>query len=155
MRQPRWPTRWRETGFPSRTPSQCAAHTIKIRALGRLGELLAALEKAKGTQGKGRPKLGGTHALPPKSETTLDDLGISKNLASIAQQLASQPPEIREAIAQRETTIAQVRREQRAIDVQRVVSLPGNGLNELDRVFSQKHGFPLNTAFMELREAIQ
>ena len=28
-------------------------------------------------------------------------------------------------------------------------------LNELDRVFSQKHGFPLNTAFMELREAIQ
>jgi len=132
------------------------AHTIKIRALAKLGELLSSLEKAKGAAAGGT-KTGprGTYTSPRDSVSTLADLGISKKLSSIAQQLASQPPEIREAIAQRETTIAQVRREQRAIEVQRVVSLPGNGLNELDRVFSQKHGFPLNTAFMELREAMQ
>ena len=97
------------------------AHTIKIRALAKLGELISSLPKAKG----GRPlQETGPEPEPVKATPTLSDLGISKNLASIAQQLASQPPEIREAIAQRETTIAQVRREQRSIEVQRVVSLP-------------------------------
>ena len=95
------------------------AHTIKIRALAKLGKLLSSLPRAKG----GRP-CQETSDEPEHVRTTLADIGVSRKLSSIAQQLAAQPPEIREAIAQRETTIAQVRREQRAKDVQRVVSLP-------------------------------
>tara|TARA_R110000765_G_C18905582_1_gene604482 strand:- start:532 stop:1542 length:1011 start_codon:yes stop_codon:yes gene_type:complete len=101
------------------------AHTIKIRALAKLGELLQGLEKQGGGRGReGGGRRGSTREPRLDAPATLSDLGISKKLSSIAQQLASQTPEIREAIAQRETTIAQVRREQRAIDVQRVVSLP-------------------------------
>lgn len=90
------------------------AHTIKIRALARLGELLRGLEKHPG--GAGRRKGGGRKrgskreplfGTPP----TLAELGVSKKAASIAQQLASLPHDTREAIAQRETTIPEVRRQ--------------------------------------------
>jgi hypothetical protein len=58
------------------------------------------------------------------SSATLADLGISKKVASVAQQLAALPSSTREAIDQRETTIAQVRRARKAADVRRTVSLP-------------------------------
>lgn len=106
------------------------AHTIKVRALARLGELLNQIEKAKGTRLAGREPgsnkgVGGTRREPPTTNApTLADLGVTKKVSSVAQQLAALPADTREAIAQRETTIAQARRERRAEEVQRVVSLP-------------------------------
>ena len=97
------------------------AHTLKTRALARLGELLQQIEKASG----GRPKKTSADTEPVLAgPPTLADLGISKKVASVAQQLAALPAETREAIAQRETTIAKVRRETRAEEVRKSVSLP-------------------------------
>ena len=69
------------------------AYTIKTRALTRLGELLRDMPKAEGTRGKGRPKLGGTQTEPPKHATTptLADIGVTKKVAAVAQQLAALP----------------------------------------------------------------
>ena len=39
----------------------------------------------------------------------------------VAQQLAALPSPIREAIAQRETTVAKVRREDKAVEIRRVI----------------------------------
>jgi N6-adenosine-specific RNA methylase IME4 len=105
------------------------AHTIKTRALGRLGELLKDLDKAKGTRLAGREPgsnkgIGGTKQEPPTNTPTYAELGIDKKTASVAQQLASLPASTREAIAQRETTIAKVRRETRAVELRKAVSLP-------------------------------
>ena len=72
------------------------AHTLKVRALVKLGELLEALPKDKGGL------LRGTQSVP--RETTYADLGVTKKLASVAQQLAALPEATREAIAQREVT---------------------------------------------------
>lgn len=105
------------------------AHTIKIRALGRLGELLKQIDKASG--GK-RPKgskgatgrISGTELVPLIAQPTLADLGVSKKVASVAQQLAALPAQTREAIAQREETLAQARRKTKAEAIRKAVSLP-------------------------------
>lgn len=100
------------------------AHTVKIRAMARLGELLKPMEKAKGRVGPGRGKAG-TNAGPAFTDApTLAELGVSKKVASAAQQLADLPDATREAIAQRETTIGKVRRQRRAAEVRQRVSLP-------------------------------
>lgn len=93
------------------------AHTIKTRALARLGELLSQLPKNAGARGVGKSGV-------PAENPTLDDLGVTKKISSVAQQLAALPAETREAIAQRETTIAKVRREQKAIEIRKAVALP-------------------------------
>ena len=54
----------------------------------RLGELLRDTERAKGTAGAGRPKIGSHRVLPPKREPTLADLGITKNESSRSQAMA-------------------------------------------------------------------
>jgi len=97
------------------------AHTIKTRALARLGELLKGLAKNQGavpgkTGTKGKPVLD--------SAATLADLGLTKKVASVAQQLAALPSATREAIAQRETTLAKTRRERKAVEVRKAISLP-------------------------------
>jgi N6-adenosine-specific RNA methylase IME4 len=100
------------------------AHAVKMRALARLGELLKDLPKAKGARGQGRPAKGGTRSEPPKTTPTLAEMGVSKKVASVAQQLADLPDATREAIAQRETTIAQVRRKVKAAAIREAASLP-------------------------------
>lgn len=67
--------------------------------VGGLGDLLRETERAKGTAGAGRPKLGGTGARPPKldSPPTLAALGISKRESAEAQELAIIPRETFEA----------------------------------------------------------
>lgn len=101
------------------------AHAIKTRALAKLGELLAAMEKASGGQTGGRAKkIDGTRAAPSISTATLSDLGVDKKTSAIAQQLAALPEAVREAIAQREDTLAQARRRQKAEEIRKVVSLP-------------------------------
>lgn len=93
------------------------AHTIKVRALVKLGELIQAGQDAGAISQRGRPG---------KSSTTedLSKLGISHKVSAEAKQLASLPQAAREAIAQRETTVAKVRRETKAIELRKAVSLP-------------------------------
>lgn len=56
--------------------------------------------------------------------STLAELGISKKVASVAQQLAALPQGMRDAIAAKEITIGAARREQNANEIRRTVSLP-------------------------------
>lgn len=96
------------------------AYAIKTRALARLGELLQQLEKAKGGQPYQR-KPTGSEIVPV---ATLADMGIDKKTSAIAQQLASLPVDTREAIAQREQTLSEARRNVKAADVRQAISLP-------------------------------
>lgn len=103
-----------------------AAHALKIHALARLGELLKAMPKAAGAIGVAGPGRGkrGNKQEPRFSNPTLADLGLTKKVSSLAQQLDELPPETREAIAQRETTFTQARRKTKAAEVRKAVSLP-------------------------------
>lgn len=104
-------------------------HAVKIEALSLIGELLASLPKATGTRGQLR-KGGGRASkavviIPPLCDApSYAELGLDKATASIAQQLAALPMKTREAIAQRETTIAAVRRERKADEVRKAINLP-------------------------------
>jgi N6-adenosine-specific RNA methylase IME4 len=105
------------------------AHAIKTRALARLGELLQALQKATGGEHGGRKRIDGSRLEPSIKRPTLSEtLGVSpaaaKKIAHVAQQLAALPPSTREEIAQREKTLAEARRETKAVEVRRAVSLP-------------------------------
>jgi hypothetical protein len=74
------------------------AREIRIRAERRCGELLRDGNRATGTAGLGRPKLGGNVPVPPNSDTpTLSDLGITKKQSSLWQKLAAVPAEEFEA----------------------------------------------------------
>jgi hypothetical protein len=55
----------------------------------RLGEMLTATERAKGTQLHGKDKFGGHIVLPPKETPTYAELGITKRESSEAQMLAA------------------------------------------------------------------
>lgn len=100
------------------------AHTIKTRALAKLGELLKDLEKRGPEHSRGGGSKGSKREPLLGAPPTLKDLGVTKKLAAVAQQLAALPDKTREAIAQRETTIAKVRRETKAIELRKAVSLP-------------------------------
>ena len=100
------------------------AHTLKVRALVKLGELLETLPKAKGGEHGGRSRIDGSRVEPSNPTPTYADLGVTKKLASVAQQLAALPEATREAIAQREVTWAQAMRDVKAAEVTRRVSLP-------------------------------
>ena len=100
------------------------AHALKVRALVRLGELLKDLPKAKGNAGPGRGKAGASVGPAFTDAPTLSELGLDKKTSMVAQQLAALPAATREAIAQREVTLSQARREVKAKEVTRRVSLP-------------------------------
>ncbi len=98
------------------------AHAIKYHALGRLVELLKEMPKATNKSGLKRGPVGSR--VEPTEGATLKDLGLDKKTSAIAQQLASLPPSTREAIAQRETTLTEARREQTGAAIRKRVSLP-------------------------------
>jgi N6-adenosine-specific RNA methylase IME4 len=103
------------------------AWTIKIRALGRLGELLTPLEKQAGARGLPGPGKGkrGTKVEPRLwAPPTLKQLGIDKKTSSVAQQVAAMPKNTRKAIEQQTTTIAAVQRARKAAEVRKAVRLP-------------------------------
>ena len=100
------------------------AHALKTRALVRLGELLKDLPKAKGNAGPGRGKAGASVGPAFTDAPTLSELGLDKKTSMVAQQLAALPEATREAIAQREVTLSQARREVKAKEVTKRVSLP-------------------------------
>jgi len=88
------------------------AHSIKIDALTRLGEMLKAGPKNPGTRTVGGGKgAGGSIVEPPADVPTLADLGIDKKVSMVAQQLASLPDDMRQAVAKREATISQARKQ--------------------------------------------
>ena len=93
------------------------AHALKTRALVKLGELLEALPKAGPQHSKGGGSKGSTREPLLDAPATYAELGVTKKLASVAQQLAALPEATREAIAQREVTLSQARRETKAADV--------------------------------------
>lgn len=89
------------------------AHQIKIYALAKLGELIAAAQEAGEISSKGRPR---------KSSIAehLSGIGIDRKTSAVAQQLATLPMPVRDAIASKEKTLAQARREQRLSQVEPV-----------------------------------
>ena len=93
------------------------AYALKTRALVKLGELLEALPKATGAAGIGKSKSAVPDRYHTQDGATYAELGVTKKLASVAQQLAALPEATREAIAQREMTLSQARREVKAADV--------------------------------------
>jgi len=89
------------------------AKSYAVRAERKMGEMLAATERAKGTAGLGRPSLGGAVVLPPKDDIppTLAELGVTKRESSEAQFLATLPDEQFEEIAVGKRTVSDVRKE--------------------------------------------
>lgn len=106
------------------TEIENTAYQIKTYALAKLGELLAALPKRGPEHSRGGGSKGSTREPLPNAPPTLADYKIDKKTSAIAQQLAALPAPMREAIAQRETTIAKVRRETKAVEIRKAVSLP-------------------------------
>ena len=88
----------------------CRAYALEAER--KIGGMLEATERAKGTAGAGRPKIGGHVTLPPKDETpTLEVLGLTKRESSDAQLLASLPQASFDAVRDGEKSLAQVRKE--------------------------------------------
>jgi len=105
------------------------AYALKTDALSRLGEILRDMPRSEGTRLAGRVKgsnsgVGGTKTERPTDAPTLAELGIDRKTAAVAQQLAALAPDVRQAIASQETTLAAVRRERKAVEVRKAISLP-------------------------------
>lgn len=87
------------------------ATAIKVEALRKLGEMLRAAPKAKGTAGTGdanigRGTTGGVKAPPPvDGPPTLTELGLTKRESAVAQKLAALPEEAFEQVRDGHTTI--------------------------------------------------
>jgi len=87
------------------------ARSYASRAERKMGEMLAATERAKGTRVAGG-NTGGPVVLPPVEDApTLAELGITKRESSDAQFLAKLPEEEFEEVATGKKTIAEARRE--------------------------------------------
>jgi hypothetical protein len=74
--------------------------------------MLKATPKASGSRGAlaGRDTSGGTILEPPENQTpTLAEIGIDKKTSSLAQRIASLPPEKIQAIAKRDSTLEDAR----------------------------------------------
>jgi len=92
------------------------AREYAVRAERKMGEMLQATERAKGTKGQliGPGVIGGNVASPLIDETpTLADLGITKRESSEAQLLASLPEKRFEDLAAGNITVADAKREQK------------------------------------------
>jgi len=105
------------------------AHQIKIYALAKLGDLIIEMPKATGTRGQlrgTRDGSGGTALVLPEHDAaaTYAELGLDRKTASVAQQLAALPAATRDAIANKELTLAKAQRATRSAAVQQRASLP-------------------------------
>ena len=71
------------------------AAELKLRAERKAGQLLRAMEKAKGSAGQGRPSSkGGRTMQPPKTTPTLRELGLTKSQSARWQLTATLPVRI-------------------------------------------------------------
>lgn len=73
------------------------AAIARVRAERKCGELLADMEKAKGTDYGGRKAIDGRRELPSNPPKTLADMGVTKDQSSKWQRLAAVPEEEFEA----------------------------------------------------------
>ncbi|OYW03314.1 MAG: hypothetical protein B7X11_03385, partial [Acidobacteria bacterium 37-65-4] len=88
------------------------AHDIRIQALAQLGRMLKGTPKAKGAAAGGKKNWSrGTYTVPRDTAPTLSDLGLDKKTSSIAQKLASLPPELFEQVKDGTASIVQALRE--------------------------------------------
>ncbi len=87
------------------------AHALWFHALAKLADTLAAMPKAGPQHSTGGGSKGSTRVPLPNAPPTLAELGIDKKTSAVAQQLAGLDAKTREAIAQRETTLTEARRE--------------------------------------------
>lgn len=90
------------------------AHSIKVEALRQLGLMLKETERAKGQL------LRGTKMEPREDIPTLSELGLSKKISKLAQDIASLPEEEFEKVKEGVVTLG------RAQDVIRVNSSSSN-----------------------------
>lgn len=114
----------RDSGKGNRNPSlKSQAATPKLSDLGISKTLssrwqkLAALPKAKGTAGLGRPALGGPKRVPPKGTPTLAELGVTKKESAQARALGKVPK------ADQRRIVAQLKTENRDVSPTNVVKL--------------------------------
>lgn len=99
------------------------AHALKIHALAKLGELLKQLPKRGPEHSRGGGSKGSKREPLPAAPATLAEIGLDKKTAMVAQQLAALPAPTRDAIAAKELSLAQARREVRRQDM-KAVTLP-------------------------------
>ena len=102
---------------------------IKTEAMAELGRVMDKLPKATGTRGqlkggrKGKP--GGSPENPPGfGPETLEALGVDKKTANAARKLAALEPTELNAVVARDTTLAAVQREKKAVDLDTRLALP-------------------------------
>ena len=81
------------------------ALSIKVEALRKLGEMLAASPKATGVRMAGS-SVGGAKVEPPTDTPTLADLGLTKKESAVAQKLAALPEEDFQQVRDGHVTVA-------------------------------------------------
>ena len=83
------------------------ALSVKVDATRKLGEILAGTEKASGSAGLGRPKIGDAKKVLPKNDVpTLAELGLTAQESAVAQKLAALPDAQFEQVRLGNVTIA-------------------------------------------------
>jgi len=85
------------------------AATVKVEALRKLGEMLQAVPKNKGVEGKAGPGRGkpGTNSAPGFDDApTLADLGLTKKESAVAQKLASLPDDAFQQVREGNISVA-------------------------------------------------
>lgn len=101
------------------------AHSIKIEALRRLGEILKDSPKAKGAPGPGRGKAGSPAGPAFDPTPTYADSGLSKKTAALAQKLAELPKKQFEEVCEGAKSVTQAIRE--VIHAKRPAVVPPTG----------------------------
>jgi len=104
------------------------AHWIETHALIGLGQLLEKMPKRSTKHSRGGGSKGSSREPLPDAPPTLADLGITKKVSSVAQQLASLPDKTRQAIADGEESFsaakAKARRTKTAKEAKAAAALP-------------------------------
>jgi len=77
----------RRKGLGKEAEQHCRSYALEAER--KMGELLAATERAKGTDKAGRPKIDGNRALPSNPPPTLAEIGVTKRASAEAQELAA------------------------------------------------------------------
>ena len=131
------------------------AHSIRIEALRRLGEILDATkaERAKGTRGRivrgGRGRIappGGAETGPPGDDApTLADLGLDKKTSSVAQKLAALPQKQFEQVRSGTATVSQA--------IHHVIETKAKAVTKR-RLRSETNGSPILEAIKEAKQWI-
>lgn len=89
-------------GLGEEAIQHCRSYALEAER--KMGEMLAATERAKGTDKGGRKSLDGNRALPPNPPPTIFEIGLTKRESAEAQKLAALPAVKFEALRKGEQT---------------------------------------------------